>query len=296
VIANRKRWVARIFFNSKEHRLGTFDTKQEAALAYDKKARKCREYKALNYDSLKAAEEAALQAKSEHILVHPPQPKPRPPSGFYGVSARGKRCVANIRYKNQIHYLGRFDTKQEAALAYDRVARQCGEDKSLNYENIEAAEEAAAQAQAGHALVHDLRGGPAPPKKRPSSGFYGVSTHGKRWKSILCCGGKQQHLGCFGTKEEAALAYDTAARPCGEQKALNYESVQAAEEAVRVAVAGQVLTEAAAMRAKPVKIDPVQAFAAMYAMPVMPAQAVLQPAGRPGVQQGVQQGHTAVYM
>jgi hypothetical protein len=29
--------------------------------------------------------------------------------------------------------LGLFDTKQEAALAYDREARQCGEDKLLNY-------------------------------------------------------------------------------------------------------------------------------------------------------------------
>jgi hypothetical protein len=43
---------------------------------------------------------------------------------------------------------GRFDTKQEAALAYDRQARQCGKDKLLNYESIAAAEEAAAQAQA----------------------------------------------------------------------------------------------------------------------------------------------------
>jgi hypothetical protein len=46
------------------------------------------------------------------------------------VSADKKRWIA---YCNK-HHLGTFDTKQEAALAYDRAARQCGEDKPLNYE------------------------------------------------------------------------------------------------------------------------------------------------------------------
>jgi hypothetical protein len=67
------------------------------------------------------------------------KPKPRPPSGFHGVTAHGKRWKAQISYN-----LGTWDTKQQAALAYDREARQCGSDKSLNYESIAAAEEAAA--------------------------------------------------------------------------------------------------------------------------------------------------------
>jgi hypothetical protein len=52
-----------------------------------------------------------------------------------------KRCTS-LLYSN-------IDTKQEAALAYDREARPCGEDKPLNYESIEAAEEAAAHGAAG---------------------------------------------------------------------------------------------------------------------------------------------------
>jgi hypothetical protein len=152
VHANKKRWTAHICYDNKNRNLGTFDTKQEAAFAYDRKAMQCGKDRLLNYESIKAAEEAAVQAQAEHILVHdmcagPKQPKPRPASGFYGVCAsNGKRWTAHIYYDGKIHYLGLFDTKQEAALAYDREARQCGEDKPLNYESFKAAEEAAAAA------------------------------------------------------------------------------------------------------------------------------------------------------
>jgi hypothetical protein len=71
------------------------------------------------------------------------KPKPRPPSGFYGVSAAKKRWRAQIFYDGKQYRLGTFDTKQEAALAYDRrEARQC-RSCLLNYESIAAAEEAA---------------------------------------------------------------------------------------------------------------------------------------------------------
>jgi hypothetical protein len=148
VYAVEKRWSAKIRYDSKQQHLGTFDTKQEAALAYDRKARQRGEDKLLNYESIKAAEEAAAQAQAEHILMHPKQPRSRPPSGFYGVSANGKRWKAQISYDSKQHNLGTFDTKQEAALAYDRKARQRGEDKLLNYDSTKAAEEAAAAAAA----------------------------------------------------------------------------------------------------------------------------------------------------
>ena len=97
-----------------------------------------------------------------------PEVRPRPPSGFYGVYAVGKRWTAQLSYDGKQHHLGSFDTKQEAALAYDREARQCEEDKLLNYETIKEAEQAAAEAEAEHALTHP----PQEERARPASGFY----------------------------------------------------------------------------------------------------------------------------
>jgi hypothetical protein len=82
-----------------------------------------------------------------HLAPHK-KVRPRPASGFYGVSANKKRWQAKIYYERQDRVIGSFDTKQEAALAYDTEARQLGKDRLLNYESIIAAEEAAVQAQA----------------------------------------------------------------------------------------------------------------------------------------------------
>jgi hypothetical protein len=66
VAALGKRWAARIYYGAKRHCLGTFTTKQEAALAYDGAAR---EHgggkKKLNFESIKAAEETAAHAQAE---------------------------------------------------------------------------------------------------------------------------------------------------------------------------------------------------------------------------------------
>jgi hypothetical protein len=90
----------------------------------------------------------AKQAKQAAEKAARQKARTCPPSGYYGVCADGKRWKAQISYDNKPHSLGTFGTRQEAALAYDREARQCGKAKPLNYESIAAAEEAVAQAQA----------------------------------------------------------------------------------------------------------------------------------------------------
>jgi hypothetical protein len=231
VTAAKKRWAAQINYGGNKHSLGSFDTKQQAALVYDREARKHGGgEKLLNYETIEQAMQAAAAAEAEHALAHPPQEvRARPPSGFYGVYAYGKRWAAYISYGGKQHRLGCFGTKQQAALVYDREARQHGGgEKPLNYESIEEAEQGAAEAKAEHALAHP----PQEVRARPSSGFYGVYANGKGWQATICYGGKQHNLGCFDTKQEAALVYDREARKLGGgEKPLNYETIEEAEQA-----------------------------------------------------------------
>jgi hypothetical protein len=147
VYASGNRWQVRVFAaDGQRDVLGSFSSKQEAAFVYDQAARQCTyEEKPLNYKTLEEAAEDAKKHTQEH-------PKPRSASGFYGVTAAHQKgsqgWKAQIRYGGKKQNLGRFDTKEEAAVAYDNAVRQCGDDKKpLNYKTAEAAEEAVKQAR-----------------------------------------------------------------------------------------------------------------------------------------------------
>jgi hypothetical protein len=52
-------------------------------------------------------------------------------------------------------------------------------------------------------------------RRAPSSsttGLLGVSRSGGRWRAYIVAGGKQRHLGCYGTPDEAHSAYLAAKR------------------------------------------------------------------------------------
>jgi hypothetical protein len=181
---------------------------------------------------------AALVAsnKAAAAATKPRKPKPRPPSGFYGVSADSSRWRAQICYDSKSHYLGSFNTKQEAVLAYDTAATQRAADTGnyvqLNYDSdgkldnsylayLTAESKAKEAKEAKKEKKQEKAEGAARKKAKivaEPSGFRGVSAHGKRWQARVYYDSNGHYVGSFAPKQEAALAYDRAARQCGEVK------------------------------------------------------------------------------
>jgi hypothetical protein len=80
------------------------------------------------------------------------------------------------------------------------------------------------------------------PRPRPKSGYYGVCAKGSKWEAYMHYAGKKQSLGSsFRTKEEAAAAYDAAARQHKSEDSdvvLNFESAEAGEAAAAMSTRG----------------------------------------------------------
>ena len=116
---------------------------------------------------------------------------------FKGVSKSGKKFQAQINIDGKRRGLGSFDTPKEAAEAHDRAAIQAGRPTSkLNFLD---------QLPKKYKPMNNGL------SSRNTTGFTGVYKDGNRFRACITIGGKQQHIGSFGTTKEAAEAYDQAA-------------------------------------------------------------------------------------
>lgn len=132
-------------------------------------------------------------------------------SGYKGVSwsrVSGK-WEARIRRDERQIYLGLYPTAEDAARAYDAKARELfGDVAALNFPDDPSE------------YRHPVREG-------NTSGYRGVSqckSSGK-WHAYISASRKRTFLGSFETKEDAARAYDEAARELhGDRARLNFPS------------------------------------------------------------------------
>ena len=139
VAKNREKYTTSIRYGGTLNYLGTFATKQEAGIAYDRFVvdKSTEEVSfTLNYPNMSDQErEEALKVEEP---VQEKRGNPNPTTGLIGVSKNGKKYHALIKYGGTTKNLGTFATKEQAGMAYDRfVVDKSTEEVSytLNYPN-----------------------------------------------------------------------------------------------------------------------------------------------------------------
>lgn len=121
-VAAYRRWKAQITIDGQKTYLGHYRTEEEAATAYDIAARKHHGVFANpNFDTNRAAPVPT----SKHSA------RPGSLSKYVGVKPARTRWRAEITLNKKLHYLGCFATKEEAARARDKAARELLGDKAV---------------------------------------------------------------------------------------------------------------------------------------------------------------------
>lgn len=119
-------WIAQV----ENKKLGIYRTELDAAIAYDLAALELfGVYALLNFPSHDYTETKA----PESIRLKSGKTSPYRGVCFH---AAAKKYVATLRHQGQNHYLGLYETAEEAALAYDTKAKElCGCGAKLNFPN-----------------------------------------------------------------------------------------------------------------------------------------------------------------
>ena len=198
--AKKKQWFAQIYIRGRSSHIGMFETEEQAAWAYDKAALEHLGAEAyLNFrDGGKAIEIcpeeniARIRALRDEVFIVDMEDAERVSEYHWSVAGLVIKSLIDGR-KTTLHefLLGKTKPNVFAHLNGDRhdyrrsnlsivpVSLHCGRHRKI-------------------AVC--------------SSHFKGVNKKGGKWQAGICSKGKQYYLGLFSAEEEAARAYDQAAR------------------------------------------------------------------------------------
>ena len=241
-------WYSIIKHNGKVYYLGSYTKEEYAALAYDKKALEIYgSDAAINFSDLTLNEitEKLNEIEAENAVTYFDYASKCQQGKFYtnivknskfvGVSFDTKRnkWAATITYRYKSHYLGRYDTEEEAALAYDNKALELyGITARRNFskltpkDTIKKFERIKANAPIfQNNYLTKCQQGKIIKRENKSSQYTGVTFKKKqnKWVSKICYFYKHYYIGQYTTEEEAARAYDKKAQELfGEKAKLNF--------------------------------------------------------------------------
>lgn len=134
-------WGAKITVKTRGKMLGVFEDEKEAAIAYDNAARKYyKEFAVLNFPDENREPRGKINQSISSL-----RQLTKSKTGFRGVIKSGQKFIAQIGVKRKticdgafeprkVLYLGTFQTKEEAARAFDKKATEIyGEFAVLNF-------------------------------------------------------------------------------------------------------------------------------------------------------------------
>ena len=214
--------------------LGSFCSAEEAARAYDDAQRKAGS-RVMNFPRPGTEEVQAVRGEEDRTTLQratgkraPSRIGPLPPAPAYKgvtVDPTALTSAVFVAYFGHGHtktFLGRFCTAKEAARAYDDAMRKAGR-RCVNFPCAGTDEVQAVKGEEERVTLQRAAGKRAPPRSGPlppDPGYKGVHVDANVPTAAVFAascfdGGVRTQLGYFCTAEEAARAYDDAARNAG---------------------------------------------------------------------------------